>query len=249
MNKWACSIVKQYLAGLLNGHFESRGFFNWISCRYLCLKLLLSKLMYFKQNCLFNALSSTVLIWQIRMGHLITSKEVVKYFLRAVHLLLVGFCLKIRFPSRKQHKSLSRAVWCLQSQSGSGRYSGFALSHLGVAPGSTELLEFINEVTTWFPVCCIVPNAHLTDRGLKWVYCFLLMPIFLEEYLLIGRGGGSLSSYMSPKIDNYVLWVRSTWENRNTVPQKNNLGAKLNLIPGNDSLHCQLQFAKSRCWI
>lgn len=199
--------------------------------------------MYFKQKCLFNGLSSTVLIWQIRMGHLIASKEVVKYFLRAVNLLLVGFSLKIRFASKKHHKSLSRAVWCLQSQSGSGRHSVFALSHLGVAPGSTELLEFTNEVTSWFQMHTLLTGAW------NGFFCFLLMPIFLEEYLLIGRGGGSLSSYTSLTMYNYLLWIRSTWENRNTVPQKNNLGVKLNLIPGNDSLHCQLQFAKSRCWI
>lgn len=98
--------------------------------------------MYLKQKCLFNALLSTVLIWQICMGHLITSKEVVKYFLRAVNLLLVGLSLKIRFSSRKQYKSLSRAAWYLQSQSGSGRDSGFAVSDLGVAHRSTEPPEF-----------------------------------------------------------------------------------------------------------
>lgn len=114
------------------------------------------------------------------MGHLIISKEVVKYFLKAVNLL-VGFSLKIRFSSRKQHTSLNRAVRCLQSQSGSGRYSGFAVSHLGVAPSSTEPLEFTDKVTTWFPVCCIVPNIHLPDRGLGWIYYFLQMPLFLEE--------------------------------------------------------------------
>lgn len=159
----------------------------------------------------------------------------------------MGFSLKRSFSSRKQHKSLSRAVWCLQSHSGSGRCCGFAVSHLDVAPSSTEPLEFPDKVTTWFSVHCIVPNTHLLDRGLGWVYCFLLKPIFLEEYLLMGRGGGSLPSYMSPKLNNYLLWVGSTWENWNTVPQKNSFGAKLNLIPGNDSLYCLLQFAKSRC--
>lgn len=183
------------------------------------------------------------------MSHLITSREVVKYFLRAVNLLLVGISLKIRFSSRKQYESLSRTVWCLQSQSGSGRDSGFAVSDLGVACSSTEPPEFTGKVTTWFPICCVVPNTHLPDEGLGRVYCFLQMPIFLEEYLLMGRGGGSLPSYMSPRIDNYLLCVGSTWENWNTVPQKNNMGAKLNLIPANHSSHCLLQFAKSKCRI
>lgn len=78
------------------------------------------------------------------------------------------------------------------------------MSHLSVTPSSREPLEFTDKVTTWFPVCCTVPNTHLPDRGLGWVYCFLLMPIFLKEYLLMGRGGGSLPSYMSPKINNYL---------------------------------------------
>lgn len=98
------------------------------------------------------------------MGHLIISKEVVKYFLRAVNLLLVGFSLKIRFSCRKQHNSLSRALWCLQSRSGSARYFDFAVSHLSVTPSSREPLEFTDKVTTWFPVCCTVPNTHLPDR-------------------------------------------------------------------------------------
>lgn len=142
------------------------------------------------------------------MGHLIVSKEVAKYFLRAVNLL-VGFSLKIWFSSRKQHKSLSRAVWYLQSQSGSGRYSGFAVSHLGVVPSSTEPLEFTDKITTWFSVCCIVLNSLLPDRGLEWIYSFPLMPIFLEEYIWMGRVVDSLPSYMCPKIDNYLLCLRS----------------------------------------
>lgn len=175
----------------------------------------------------------------ICMGHSITSKEVVKYFLRAVNLLLVGFSLKIRFSSRKQHEALSRAVWSLQSRCGSGRYPGFAVSHLCVAPSLAEPpLEFPDGIITWLPLCCMVPTTHLPNEGLGRVYCFLLIPVFLEGYLPMGRRGGLFPSCESK--DCYLLCVGEyLWEVKHS-PSKEELGTGLNSIPGNDSLRCLL---------
>lgn len=172
----------------------------------------------------------------ICMGHSITSKEVVKYFLRAVNLLLVGFILKIMFSSRKQQEALNRAAWCLQSRCGSGTYSGFAVSRLGVAPSLAEPpLEFPDEFIAWLPVYCMIPNRHLPNECLGRVWHFLLIPVFLEGYLLMSRRGGSFPSYVESK-DRYLLCAGSTCEEWSTVSQKNNLGTRLNFIPGNDSL-------------
>lgn len=136
------------------------------------------------------------------MGHSITSKEVVKYFLRAVNLLLVGFVLNTRFSSRKEHEALSRAVRCLQSLRGSGRYSGFAVSRLAVAPGLAEPpLKFPDGIIPRLAICRMVPNTHLPNEGLGRVYRFLLVSAFLEGYLLMGRRGGSFPSYVSPEMD------------------------------------------------
>lgn len=109
----------------------------------------------------------------IRMGHLITSKEVAKCILRAVNLILVSFILKIKFSSRERHNALSRAVWCLQSWCGSGTYSGFAASCLGVAPHIAEpRLAFTDEIIAWLPICCMVSNMHIPNECLGRVYLF-----------------------------------------------------------------------------
>lgn len=63
----------------------------------------------FKQKCLFIIMHYHLLLHSsaICMGHSITCKEAVKYFLRIVNLLLVGFILKIAvffFPSSSKKK-------------------------------------------------------------------------------------------------------------------------------------------------
>lgn len=64
----------------------------------------------FKQKCLFIIMHYHLLLHSsaICMGHSITCKEAVKYFLRIVNLLLVGFILKIAvffFPSSSKKKN------------------------------------------------------------------------------------------------------------------------------------------------
>lgn len=74
------------------------------------------------------------------------------------------------------------------------------MSHSGVAPSLAEPpLELPDGITTWLPIYCVGPNTHLPKEGLGSVYCFLLIPVFLEGYLLMGRRGGSFPSYVSPK--------------------------------------------------
>ena len=86
---------------------------------------------------------------------------------------------------------------CLQSWCGSGRHSRFAVS-CSAAPSLAEPpLQSPNGIIAWLPICYMVPNMHLPNKGLGSVYHFLLVPVFLEGYLLMGRRGGSFPSSVS----------------------------------------------------